>query len=118
VNANIDIFEMTYKESVSYFKRLENLEKIRRTNSPNPSSLPVDNKKSVTSSVGKSSKNHKGSNMLCHYCDKNNHNTADCREIAKFKQQKRLALKPKLDPERSLWLSFSKKLMHLMAVEA
>jgi hypothetical protein len=25
--------------------------------------------------------------MWCHYCDKNNHNTADCREIAKFKQQ-------------------------------
>jgi hypothetical protein len=44
VNANIDIFEMTYEESVSYFKRLENLEKIRRTNGPNPSSLPVDNK--------------------------------------------------------------------------
>jgi hypothetical protein len=37
VNANIDIFEMTYEESVSYFKRLENLEKIRRTNTPNPS---------------------------------------------------------------------------------
>jgi hypothetical protein len=44
VNANIDIFEMTYKESVFYFKLLENLEKIRRTNSPNPSSIPVDNK--------------------------------------------------------------------------
>jgi hypothetical protein len=44
VNANIDIFEMSYKESVSYFKRLENLEKIRCTNGPNPSSLPVDNK--------------------------------------------------------------------------
>jgi hypothetical protein len=44
VNANIDIFEMTYEESVSYFKRLENLEKNRRTNDPNPSSLPVDNK--------------------------------------------------------------------------
>jgi hypothetical protein len=44
VNANIDIFEMTYEESVSYFKRLENLEKIKRTNGPNPSSLPVDNK--------------------------------------------------------------------------
>jgi hypothetical protein len=29
---------------VFYFKRLENLEKIRRTNGPNPSSLPVDNK--------------------------------------------------------------------------
>jgi hypothetical protein len=26
VNANIDIFEMTYEESVSYFKHLENLE--------------------------------------------------------------------------------------------
>jgi hypothetical protein len=31
VNANIDIFEMSYEESVSYFKRLENLEKIRHT---------------------------------------------------------------------------------------
>ena len=28
VAANIDIFEMSYEESVSYFKRLENLEKI------------------------------------------------------------------------------------------
>jgi lipase chaperone LimK len=75
VNANIDIFEMTYEEYVSYFKHLENLEKIRRTNGPNPSSLSVvDNKKYGTSSVGKSSKNHKGSNMWCHYCDKNNHN--------------------------------------------
>jgi hypothetical protein len=91
VDANIDIFEMTYEESVSYFKCLENLEKIRRTNGRNPSSLSVDNKRSfsVTSSVGKSSKNHKGSNMCCHYCDKNNHNTADCRAISKFKQQKK-----------------------------
>jgi hypothetical protein len=91
VNANIDIFEMSYEEYVSNFKRLQNLEKIRRTNGPNPSSLPVDNKKcvSVTSIVGKSSKNHKGSNMWCHYCYKNNHNTADCRAIAKFKQQKK-----------------------------
>jgi hypothetical protein len=79
---------MNYEESVSYFKRLENLEKIRRTNSPNPSSLQVNNKKSVTSSVGKSSKHHKGSNIWCHYCDKNKHNMADCRAIAKFKQQK------------------------------
>jgi hypothetical protein len=94
VNENIDIFEMTYEESISYFKRLENLEKIRRTNGPNPSSLPVDNKKtvSVTNSVGKSSKIHKGSNMWCHYCDKNKHNTADCRAIAKFKQQKKVLL--------------------------
>jgi hypothetical protein len=79
VNANINIFEMSYEESVSYIKRLENLEKIKHTNGPNPSSLPVDNKKtaSVTSSVVKSSKDHKGFNMWCHYCDKNNHNTAD-----------------------------------------
>jgi hypothetical protein len=44
VNASIDIFEMTYEESVSYFQRLEKLEKIRGTNGPNQSSLPVDNK--------------------------------------------------------------------------
>jgi hypothetical protein len=98
VNANIDIFEMTYEESVSYFKRLENLEKIRRTNGPNPSSLPVDNKKSVSSSVGKSSENHKGSNIWCHYCDKINHNTADCRAIAKFKQQKKACFEAKAAP--------------------
>jgi hypothetical protein len=88
---------MSYKEFESYFKRLENLENIRHTNGPNPYSLPVDNKKhvSVTSSVGKSSKNHKGSNMWCHYCDKNNHNTADCRAIAKFKQQNKAQSKAK-----------------------
>jgi hypothetical protein len=97
VNANIDIFEMTYEEPVSYFKCLENLEKIRRTNGPNPSSLPVDNKKPVTSSAGKF-KNHKGSNMWCHYCDKNNHNTADCRAIAKFKQQNMTCFEAKAVP--------------------
>jgi hypothetical protein len=43
VHANIDIFEMSYEESVSYFKLLENLEKISRTNGPNSFSLPVDN---------------------------------------------------------------------------
>jgi hypothetical protein len=100
VNANIDIFEMSYEESVSYFKRLENLEKIRHTNGPNPFSLSLDNMKrfSVTSSVGKSSKNHKGSNMWCHYCDKNNHNTADCRAIAKIKQQKKARFESKAGP--------------------
>jgi hypothetical protein len=119
VNANIDIFEMSYEESVSYFKHLENLKKIRRTNGPNPPSLPVDNKKSVTvtSSVGKSSKNHKGSNMWCHYCEKNNHNTADCRAIAKFKQHKnnKAWLEAKAGPgKKSLaFSSFSKKLMQL-----
>jgi hypothetical protein len=64
VNANIDIFEISYKKSVSYFNYLENLEKIRRTNVPNAASFQVNNKKSVNSSVGKS-KNHKGSNMWC-----------------------------------------------------
>jgi hypothetical protein len=88
VNANIDIFEISYDESVSYFKCLENLETIRRNNGPNHSSLPVDNKKtvSVTSSIAKSSKNHKGSHLRCHYYESNNHNTADCRAISKFKQ--------------------------------
>jgi hypothetical protein len=98
VNANNDIFEMSYEEYVSYFKHLENLEKIRRTNSPNPSSLPVDNKKSVTSSAGKSSKNEKGSNMWYHYCDKNNHNTDDWRAIAKCKQQKNAYFEAKAGP--------------------
>jgi hypothetical protein len=97
VNANIDIFEMSYEEDTSYFKRLDNMKKIRRTNCPNPSSLSVDHKKSVTSSVGKS-KNPNGSNMRCHYCDKNNHNTADCREIAKFKKQKKVHVEAKAGP--------------------
>jgi mevalonate pyrophosphate decarboxylase len=115
VNANIDIFEMIFElsdeEYVSYFKCLENLEKIRRTNGPNPSSISVDHKKSVsvTISVGKSSKNHKGSNMWCHYCDKNNHNTAYCRAIAKFKQQKKSHFETKAGPrKKSLAFLFEK----------
>jgi hypothetical protein len=44
VNANIDIFEMFHEESVSYFKRLENLEKIRHTNGLSLATLPVDNR--------------------------------------------------------------------------
>jgi hypothetical protein len=109
---------MFYEESVTYFKSLENLEKISLTHSPNPSSLPVDNKKrvSVPISVENSSKNHNEPNIWCHYCDKNNHNMADCRAIAKFKQQQKACfVKPKLDPERIHWsfLFFSKKLMHL-----
>jgi hypothetical protein len=70
-----DIFEISYEESVSYFKSLENLEKIRRTNVLNPKH-----------------------NMWCHYCDKNNHNTADCREIARFKQQKKAQFEAKARP--------------------
>jgi hypothetical protein len=104
VNANIEIFEMSYEESddesVYYFKYFENLENIRRTNGPDPSSLTLDNKKSITSSVGKPSKNHKGSNMWCHDCDKNNHNTADYRAIAKFKQQKKAHFEAKAGPRK------------------
>jgi hypothetical protein len=51
--------------------------------------LPVDNKKSVINSVGKSSKNPNSSGMWRHYCDKNNHNMDDWREIFKFNQQKK-----------------------------
>jgi hypothetical protein len=75
---------MSYEESISHFKWLKNLEKIRHTNGPNSASLLVENKKAVASSIGNSSKNHKVSNMWCHYCENNNYNTADCREIAKF----------------------------------
>jgi hypothetical protein len=108
VDDNIDIFEISYEESVSYFKRLENWEIIRHTNGLIPASLPVENKQSVTSSIGKSSGNSKGSNMWCHYFEKNNHIKDDCREISKFNSRKRtrLALKPNLDPERNLWPCF------------
>jgi hypothetical protein len=44
VYANIDISEIYHEESVSHFKCLESLEKIRPINSPYPSSLPVNNK--------------------------------------------------------------------------
>jgi hypothetical protein len=89
VDLNIDIAEMSYEESVftvSYLKRLENLEKIMCANDPD--TLLIYNKKgiNVTSRVGKYSKNPKYSNMWCHYGDNNNQNTADCREISKFKQ--------------------------------
>jgi hypothetical protein len=62
---------------------------------------------SVTSSVGKSTKNHNGSNMWCKYCDKNNHNTVDCRAIAKFKQQKKARFEAKAGPgKKSLAFTF------------
>jgi hypothetical protein len=110
VNANIDIFETSNEESASYFKRLENLEKIRRTNGPNPASLPVDNEKTVTSSLAKS-KNHKRSNLWCDYCDKSNQNTADCRAIEKFKQQKNACFEAKAGLRKKS--QAFKKLMHL-----
>jgi hypothetical protein len=123
MNANIDIFEMSHEKSVSYFKRLENLEKIRHTNDPNPSSLPVDNKNifSATISVGKSSKHHKRSNMWCHYCDNNNHNTADCRAIATFKQQNKACFEAKAGPRKKslAFLVLSKEINALKkAIEA
>jgi hypothetical protein len=98
VNANINIFEISYEEYTSYFKLFENLEKIRRTNDPSLDTLSVDRKKNfpVGSSVGKSSKNPKGSDMWYHYCDKNYHNTTDCREIANFKQQKKAFIEAKV----------------------
>jgi hypothetical protein len=83
VAANIDIFELSHEETVAYFKRLENLEKIKKTNGMAP--LPVDNQKAVGSSVGRSMV----SSLWCHYCEKNNHNTADFRAIAKMKHQKK-----------------------------
>ena len=78
-----DIFEMDYESAISYFIRLENLDQIRRTNGP-ALTLAVDNSTSLTSSVsiGNARKKQK-TKMWCHYCDKNNHNTANCREIAK-----------------------------------
>jgi hypothetical protein len=76
MNCNyIDIDEKSYEQSFSYFKRLENLEKIRRKSC------------FITNSIGKSSKNLNNANMWCHYWDKNNHNMVDCREIAKLEQQ-------------------------------
>jgi hypothetical protein len=36
--------------------------------------------------------------MWCHYCDKNNHNTADYRAIVKFKQQEKACFEAKVVP--------------------
>jgi hypothetical protein len=36
--------------------------------------------------------------MWCQCCDKNNHNTAECREIAKFKQQKKACFEAEAGP--------------------
>jgi hypothetical protein len=99
VNANIDFWDDLWR-IISYFKCLQNLENIRRTNGPNPSFLPVDNRKFVTSIVDKSSENHKRSNIWCHYCDKNNHNTADCRAIAMLKQQKKACFDANAGPRK------------------
>jgi hypothetical protein len=96
VSANIDIFEMNYEEAIAYFIRLENLEKIRRTNGL-ASAVAVDNKKLITSSVGVG-KNNKSSNVWCHYCDKANHNTANCKAIMRDKQHKKAKSEAKAVP--------------------
>jgi hypothetical protein len=36
--------------------------------------------------------------MWCHYCDKNYHNTADCKVISRFKQQKKACFEDKVEP--------------------
>jgi hypothetical protein len=38
--------------------------------------------------------------MWCHYCDKNNHNTDDCRVIAKFKQHEKAHFEAKAGPRK------------------
>jgi hypothetical protein len=73
---------------------LENLEKIKKTNGM--ATLPVDNKNTADSSVGRS----KVSSLWHHYCEKSNHNTADCRAFAKMKQQKKVSFETKSGPER------------------
>jgi hypothetical protein len=122
IDTNIVYFEMSYEESVSYFKCLENLEKIRRTNGPSPASLLVDNQKSkfVTSIVGKSSKNHKESIMLCQYWEKNNYNTADCRAVYKLKQRKKARFVAKSGPAQKEFfgLPFRRNLCIQTAVKA
>jgi hypothetical protein len=87
---------------------LQNLKKIRYTNGTGPVTLPVDNKKrdSVINSKGKSPKSAKFSNIWCHYYENNNHNhnnnTADCRALAKFKQQKKDRFEAKAVSGKSL----------------
>jgi hypothetical protein len=81
--------------------RLENMEKTWRTKDPGPASLPVEiRKNSVTSIVGKSSKNSKSSSMFCHYCEKKNYSTADYREISSSNNSN--ALKRELRPLKRL----------------
>jgi hypothetical protein len=60
LNVKIDV-EMSYEESASYFKLLDNLKNIRHTIIL--ATLPVDDKKSANSRTGNSSKNSKSSSM-------------------------------------------------------
>jgi hypothetical protein len=38
--------------------------------------------------------------MWCHYCDKNNHKTDDCKAIAKLKLQKKSYFEAKIGPRK------------------
>jgi hypothetical protein len=116
IDADIDIFKMSYEKPVSYFKSLENLKKIRLTNCPGPATLPVDDKRTdnFTISVGKYSNKPFASSIWCHYYEKYNNNMTDCRAIVEFKQQ----LKSKLETERILCLTFGRYKSNQNAVEA
>jgi hypothetical protein len=59
--------------------------------------LHVNNKKSFTSNIGVG-KSNKSSKQWCHFCNKNNHNMADCREITKDKQQNKALYEDKAVP--------------------
>jgi hypothetical protein len=52
--------------------------------------------------------------LWCHYCDKNNHKTYDCRAIAKFKQQKKnkACFEAKAGPGKKSLTFLVEKLMH------
>jgi hypothetical protein len=50
--------------------------------------------------------------MWYHYCDKNNHNRAAYRKIAKFKQQKKALFEAKSGPRKKSLDFLSKKLIH------
>jgi hypothetical protein len=105
ISANIDIFEMDYESAISYFIRLENLEKICRTNGPAPT-VAVGNNTSLTRSVGLGNARKKQkTKMWCHHCNKDNHNTAECRETAKAKQHKKVQHGINVVPEKKA-LSF------------
>jgi hypothetical protein len=105
VNANIDIFEMSYEESASYFKRLENLEKIRPTNGPSPTSLSVDNKKGVSLPVVQASLLIiiRGPTCGVTIVTRTTTTRLIAEQFPNLNSRKRtmLALKPKMDPERS-----------------
>jgi hypothetical protein len=84
------------------------LEKIRHTNGPNPSSLPVDDKKrvSVTSSVGKPSKNHiRGPICGVTIVTRTTTTWLIAEQFPILNSRKRLALRAKLNLGRSLWPS-------------